>query len=124
MDNNVTKLETSVKGLFMCISFDFRLKHDIDKNHAVPSVSFLVLSEDEQQAVEWGVTYGAITILDKCGKDYIPEEYESIQSHWYLGWCKGYGRWTQCAVTERGLPEAVVDGNFEHIFEVLSSYLD
>ena len=117
---NVTKLEV-IAGLFMCTSF----KCKQENSFAEPTVSFMVESKDKQTIVEWEVTYGAITIIEKCNEDYQPskDSYETVSPHWYLGWCKGFGGWSQCAVDERELPKALVNGDFQHIKEVLEDYL-
>lgn len=124
MARNVIMLETTVKGLFMCTSFYFK-KEDVDRKYPIPTVTFLVKTKDENTIVEWEPNGGAITLIEKCDKDYKfkEDEYGQVKPHWLLGWCKGYGNWDQLAVYDEGLPEAVEFGNLERIYEVLNSYI-
>ena len=122
---NVIQVEVpNVQGLFICTSFGFDMKQDPHKEHAEPTVSFLVYSEDKQTVVEWEVTYGAITRIEACKEDWVGDNaWESVKPYWLFGFCKGFGNWAQCAVTECGLPMAVAEGNLEHVRDTLFRYL-
>lgn len=117
---NVIQVEVpEVSGLFICTSFGFDINKDPKKEYAKPTVSFLVYAEDKQTVVEWEVTYGAITRIEKCHKDWTGEYGQPSEPYWLFGHCKGFGDWTQSAVTKYGLPEAVATGNLVHVRDTL-----
>ena len=122
---HIVKVEIpNVKGLFMCTSFRF-YEEDREREHARPTVSFLVISEDNNTIVDWEVTNGPITKIERCDENWVSgNSYDVVKPHWYFPFCKGFGNWTQCAVSERRLPQAVQEGNYEYVKRVLSEYLD
>lgn len=125
MKRNVTKLEMpEATGLFICISYGFR-KTDIDKEHAIPAITYMVENKDKTRIVEWEPSFGPITVIDKCAEDCVTskDEYITVEPHWYLGHCKGFDSWSQCAVTDYDLPRALVEGSFTYIKSVLDKFL-
>lgn len=124
MKRNVikTKLE-NVPNLFICTSFGHK-KGDVHKEHLIPLVSFMLVNKEQDVVVEWEVTYGPITRIERVSSDWSDIKHgKTAVTHWFLGYCKGFGDWAQTAVTERALPQAVLENDFEHIASVLADYL-
>ena len=93
-------------------------------NECSPTISFEYVGGDV--LVEWEVKNGPITVITKCLESLKNDTDfgRSVRPHHIFGWCTGYGNWTQCAVRERGLDKAFIEGNYDKIFEVLKYYYD
>lgn len=98
-----------INGAYLVLSF---MPEDCGNKNS-HTISFLY-DGGNGIAAEWEPTYGPITTIYKCeGKD------PDAIPHWFFDYCTGYGNWSQCAVEDEGLPQAVINGDYEHVFSVL-----
>lgn len=68
---------------------------------------------------------GPITVWRKSeegGTGY--SEHDKASEHWLWPWATGRGNWTQLEVNRKNLPDAFISGDYEHIFNVLKSFVE
>ena len=83
-----------------------------------PYVSLLY--EQNDIAIEWGIEYGPIQRLEKCGADHP----EAREHYFYDYVINKFRSWTQCDVDDNNLPEAFLLGNWDYIFKVLKRFAE
>lgn len=103
-----------IQGANIVISFH----RNEDNGNKIESIISFFLAGENGTSVEWEPKHGPITRITECNADH-----DDARPHWFYKFHTGYGNWTQCAVNERGLPNAALYGDYEYIFNVLKDYL-
>ena len=122
MDSNMTMVKfNDYDDCYIC----FSVRVDSSKANGIATVmSFNYLEDDGKKMVEWEPQDGAIAIYEKIDSDderlEDPEFKADVKPHWLLG--QVITDWTQTNVVRRGLPIALINQDFEKIFQVLKSY--
>lgn len=102
-----------IQNAYLAISFGKTVE---SHPHTKTCVSF-IYDGGNGVAVEWEPEHGPIVVMYKCEKDH-PE----AKPYWFWEYCTGFGHWSQLAVEERGLPEALYSGDYQYIFNVLKEW--
>lgn len=103
----------NIENAYLVISFS-KIKEP--HPHTETCISFLY-DNSNGVAAEWEPKYGPITVMYKCEK-----EHPDATPYWFWDYCTGFGNWSQLAVEEKGLPEALYSGDYEYIFNVLKEW--
>ena len=80
--------------------------------------------EKDGIAAEWDGECGPITLWKKFKEKDETHEFDKPHPHWLWNFATGRGNWSQLAVTENNLPKAFINGDYEHIFNVLKEWVD